>query len=254
MLRTYNANMFRVVREGTSPNPNVVILIHGGFFRERYNWNNSYIDIFVGCVPLADTCVLVEYPRTDCGGGWPITLNSLLETIDDIRKELKTDVVHLAGHSAGSFLSISLICKIPHIVRSAICLAPVCDLFFAAREHLSDEGDACQRFLGLAKDDFSEFAMEKYNETSYVHELEQEGLSIGPIVFIGGEKDKNVPIGHIEHFLATLSMTARRRINFYIVPGDHFEMLDPNDVMNGARVKDILERTLKGVELENSPC
>jgi acetyl esterase/lipase len=86
----------------------VVVLIHGGFWRERFRRDLME--------PLAaDLCERgvaawnIEYRRLDCGGGWPETGEDVAAAIDalaDLDAPLDLDDVMLVGHSAGGHLAL----------------------------------------------------------------------------------------------------------------------------------------------------
>ena len=89
----------------------VVVLIHGGFWRNRYG-----LDLMV---PLADDLVgrgyaawNIEYRRVgDAGGGWPGTLTDVAAAVDRLatlspEHGLDLGRVAIVGHSAGGHLAL----------------------------------------------------------------------------------------------------------------------------------------------------
>jgi pimeloyl-ACP methyl ester carboxylesterase len=86
----------------------VVVLIHGGFWRDRYRRDLME--------PLAhDLCRRgvaawnIEFRRLDAGGGWPETGEDVATAIDalaGLEAPLDLDDVTVVGHSAGGHLAL----------------------------------------------------------------------------------------------------------------------------------------------------
>src|SRR5579872_5792979 len=97
---------------GTGPHP-VVVMVHGGFWRARFNLE------YAGhlCAALAALGIAtwnVEYRRLgDTGGGWPGTLLDVAAAADHLRTlaapyHLDLSRVVAMGHSAGGHLALWL--------------------------------------------------------------------------------------------------------------------------------------------------
>ena len=148
----------------------VVVLIHGGFWRQIYTKRLMH--------PLARVLVTlgwavynIEYRRVGFGGngGWPATFDDVsaavnaLATVDDL--DLRR--VLTCGHSAGGHLALWLAGRrhtsssrsgdplgTPVLVRAAISLAGIADLDTAARTHLG--GGAVEALMGGSPDVIAE--------------------------------------------------------------------------------------------------
>src|SRR5690349_6260713 len=77
----------------------VVVIIHGGFWRARY-------DLDLGRPLAADlaahgyTCWNIEYRRVAAGGGWPATVDDVAAAIDHLATlDVDTTAVVTVGHS-----------------------------------------------------------------------------------------------------------------------------------------------------------
>src|SRR3712207_83752 len=86
------------------PGERVVVLIHGGFWRER--WRRDLM------APLAEDLQVrglgafnVEYRRLDCGGGLPETVDDVRAAIEHLRG-LGHEPIGAIGHSAGGHLAL----------------------------------------------------------------------------------------------------------------------------------------------------
>ena len=191
-----------VLPEGVE-DPPVVVLLHGGFWRERYRRDQM--------VPLADDLAArgfgawnVEYRRLDCGGGWP-------ETVDDVRaavahlRSLGHEPVAAVGHSAGGHLALLLDGHVPAIVSQA----GVTDIEEAMRRGLGDGGDVAERFAGHAP-------MEEASP------IRRAPASV-PVLLVHGTEDDDVPADFSTRYAArggdvTLSLREGE---------GHFEHIDP---------------------------
>lgn len=132
----------------------VVVLIHGGFWRDQYR-----LDLMR---PLAEWLAdagyatwSLEYRRVGpTGGGWPMTLADVARGIDRLRElarghQLDLDRVGVVGHSAGGHLALwvgqrealnpSAVGGSPVVVpRLVVGQAPVSDLVTAADSGVGD--------------------------------------------------------------------------------------------------------------------
>ena len=125
-----------------------VALVHGGFWRERYD--RAHL------APLAEALTRdgfhvanLEYPRTGMpGGGWPGTAAAVLARLGSVHEDTDLpDSVVAVGHSAGGHLVLWAASRerAPWL-RGVVALAPVADLLEADRLHLGD--DAARALLG----------------------------------------------------------------------------------------------------------
>src|SRR5689334_8308398 len=139
---------------GRGPHP-VVLFIHGGYWRARYDLDHAgHL-----CHALKQAGIAtwnVEYRRVgNPGGGWPATLEDVRSAYRMLQSSeglLQLDLKRLCvgGHSAGGHLALCLAAREPEIKR-VLSLAGVLDLHRAWELHLSN--DAVQEFLGGSPND-----------------------------------------------------------------------------------------------------
>jgi acetyl esterase/lipase len=141
----------------------VVVLVHGGFFKQEYNIDNSAIDALIPALISNDLAVcMLEYRRVGGGGGYPFTNDDIisgLNKLSSVRDDLRLGPSVLVGHSAGGTLVLWVCCESNVLKLKAppifcIALAPIGDLEEGQRRRLSDNGDAIFKYMGeLPKDD-----------------------------------------------------------------------------------------------------
>ena len=114
----------------------VVVLLHGGFWRERFTkelMEPHALDL----AARGFAAYNVEYRRLDADGGWPETVDDVeaaIDALDDLAGEhpLDLDRVSVVGHSAGGHLAL-MVARKAHAVVAA---APVADVAEAIRADL----------------------------------------------------------------------------------------------------------------------
>jgi acetyl esterase/lipase len=116
------------------PQSPLVIVLHGGFWQERYDLAHCR-GLAAELARLGATVVLLEYRRVGGGGGWPATF-------DDVRLGVRKIVQPhpqasrrvVVGHSAGGHLALWLAATEPTpVVDAVVGLAPIADLTAMAR-------------------------------------------------------------------------------------------------------------------------
>ena len=196
----------------------VVVVIHGGFWRARY-------DLSLGrplAVSLAEhgwAAWNVEYRRVGNGGG--------LETMDDVaaaidalaEQDVPLDRVLTVGHSAGGHLATWAASRGRHprweervAVTGVVSQCGVLDLRSAYDEHLGD--GAVQAFLGHppgAVDDPLDPAR-------------QVPLDV-PVHCVHAVADDTVPVTQSREYVAAAT-AAGARAELSEVDGDHFVVID----------------------------
>ena len=216
----------------------VVILIHGGYWRARYD-----LTLMDGLAKdLAERGYAawnIEYRRVgEEGGGWPGTFLDLASAADHLR-ELAADYpldigrVVAIGHSAGGHLAFWLAARqripadspiSPHAnfqkplaLRGVISQAGVLDLVAAWRLHLSN--DAVVGLLGATFLD----APERYAAASPAALLP---LGVSQVL-LHGTRDAHVPI-EISRNYTLAALAAQDPVEYLELDGmDHFELIDP---------------------------
>ena len=166
---------------GLAPLP-VVLIIHGGFWKDKYNIDNAAHTTLAPSLAGSGKYVAIEmeYRRRD-EAGYPGTLDDaaaclahLPLLVSDHNLPLDLDRLCLVGHSAGGQLALWLadhasraqrgipspaaavlgadacagaaFTRTP-VPRFAVGVAPVSDMVAAYTRHLSDEGDAAELFM-----------------------------------------------------------------------------------------------------------
>lgn len=200
-----------------TPNGTVVLLVHGGFWKQRYDRTHTRAQ----ARSLADAGYLVatpEYRRVGGGGGWPTTaedveaayvaLPGLLAGLD-----LAHDRVLTTGHSAGGHLVLWLATRdLASPPARTVALAPVADLVLARRLALGTDAhgtSAVDAFLGdgdLAAADPNQLFTDAR-----------------PVTLVHGDLDDAVPVELARSFAA-----AHPWADLVELPGvGHYEFLDP---------------------------
>ena len=186
-----------------------VVVIHGGFWRERY-------DCSLGRPLAADlaargwTAVNVEYRRVGNGGGVPATLDDVAAAV---RLVVGLDVdgpLVTLGHSAGGHLAAwaaTADLGVTHVVSQA----GVLDLTQAALDRLGD--GAVQAFVGGEPGDVPD-----------LYALADPSLrtTTAPTWCVHARDDEDVPFSQSEHFVER-----HEGATLVEVSGGHFGVIDP---------------------------
>ena len=212
----------------------VVIVVHGGFWRNRYNLDH----IGHACIALAQRGVAtwsVEYRRIgDEGGAWPGTFLDVAAAADHLREiapryNLDLDRVVATGHSAGGHLALwlgarhripegdPLYTSSPLPLRGVVSLAGVADLRRGWEMRLSQ--GVVRDFMGATPD-------EEPSRYATASPIEMVPLGI-PQALVHGTADENVPYEIAERYHAAV-IAAGDDIKMVTLPGTgHFEVIDP---------------------------
>ena len=196
------------------PNGTLVVLIHGGFWKEQYDRTHTRGQ----ARSLADAGFLVatpEYRRVGGGGGWPTTgtdLEDALSVLPGVAEAVGVgwDRAVMTGHSAGGQLALWLLSRpLPFELDVVVGIAPVCDLALA--EELDLGSGAVARLLDGVP----------VTEADPMTLLEDEPAA--DVVLVHGTDDDEVPIELSRGFARTHRWA--QLIPLHNV--GHYEFLDP---------------------------
>lgn len=198
----------------------VVVVIHGGFWRARY-------DLTLGR-PLAVSLVEhgwaawnLEYRRVGNGGGRPETLDDVAAAIDALAdQDLDLARVTTIGHSAGGHLATWAASRGRHDrwpasveVTGVVSQAGVLDLRSAYDDVLGS--GAVEAFLGHAPGP----------DDDPLDPFRQVPLGV-PVHCVHGIADDTVPVSQSRSYVAAAT-AAGARAELTEVDGDHFVVIDP---------------------------
>ncbi|SMY12160.1 alpha/beta hydrolase [Brevibacterium jeotgali] len=205
----------------------VVILIHGGYFRERTTLAHVR--------PMAHALVsrgervavaLLEYRRAGGAGGHPRTLEDVENAIAHAAESVGDVRWVVAGHSAGGSLALSW------ATRQQECgpevrvrpLAPVTDLVAEARDGLGD--GAVVDYMGASPaEDLSRYLEEDPRSRAALIPARLD------VLLIHGTRDATVDVAFSRGFPA-----ARLEVE----GADHFDLVDPQSPLFDAVVEALL--------------
>lgn len=229
----------------------VVIVIHGGFWRQAYGI--EYADpLCRNLIEFGVAAAAVEYRRVGrssaeseradpAGGGWPMTLIDICSAVDSLDSmgqasaggRLDWSRVVALGHSAGGHLAgwlahrSSLPTGAPGAVApgghrvpilGAVCQAPVMDLVIAAEQRIG--GRAIVDLLGGSPGS----APQRYSQASPIGYV-GDGARIA---LVHGTDDHEVPIDQSRRYAAAATSAGDPTDLIEIAGAGHFEMIDPD--------------------------
>jgi acetyl esterase/lipase len=193
----------------------LVVLIHGGFWRERFT-ADTIAPLAVACGELGLWAWNIEYPRVGmAGGGWPGTALAVRDAIDGALEAAAGRPLALIGHSAGGQLALWAAGERP--VSLVVSLAGVCDMEAGARAGIGDR--AVQGFLGAEPD---------ADPDLYVAASPIRRLPLGvPSLLIHGDEDNRVPIDQSRAYAAAARAAGDDCSLRELTDVDHFQLIDP---------------------------
>ena len=209
------------VPSGSGPHP-VAIVIHGGYWRARYDLTEvGHLCEAVTRQGLATWSL--EYRRIgNPGGGWPGTLDDVrtgAAHLEKIAAERSLDLKRVVamGHSAGGHLVLWLAKQNAIALRGIVALAPVADLRRAWELKLSDTVVA--DLLGGSPQDLSD----RYRSAS---PIELVPLGVAQRV-LHGTNDDVVPLEISRRYVAAAKKSRDDSKLIEVAGAGHFELIDP---------------------------
>ncbi len=210
----------------------VVISIHGGFWRARYDRSLEHA-VAADLLTRGWAVWNIDYRGVGGGGGWPETFMDVATAVDLLAqvapsRGLSLDRVAVLGHSAGGAMALWAAGRhrLPDGAPGArpqmrpnavVAQAAVCDLAAAARERLGT--GAVRDLMGAGPDE----APARYHLASPAALLP---LGV-PILLVTGDADDDVPAEQSSVF-ACRAQEAGDDVTLAVVPGEgHYGHLDP---------------------------
>ena len=213
------------------PHP-VVVLLHGGYWRDGYR--SDTLHALARAVSRRGWAAWnVEYRRVGpSGGGWPTTFLDVAAAVDALvgaapAYGLDLSRVTVAGHSAGGLLALWVASRgrlssgpgdAPVLMPVlAVSLAGVCDPYAAAELNLSN--GAVVDFLG---------GTPRQRPDAYAHAAPHTRLPLGvPQLLAHGTADDVVPYELSSQYHARASAAGDRCRLLSLAGVGHFELIDP---------------------------
>jgi acetyl esterase/lipase len=209
------------VPSGSGPHP-VAIVIHGGYWRARYDLKEvEHLCEAVTRQGLATWSL--EYRRIgNPGGGWPGTLDDVRTAaahLEKIAAERSLDLKRVVamGHSAGGHLVLWLAKQNAIALRGLVALAPVADLRRAWELKLSNTVVA--DLLGGSPQDLPD----RYRSAS---PIELVPLGVAQRV-LHGANDDIVPMEISRRYVAAAKKSGDDSKLIEVAGAGHFELIDP---------------------------
>jgi len=190
----------------------VAVLIHGGFWRQRYGLQLEG-GLVKDLVARGWTAWNIEYRRLGGDGGWPMTFEDVEAAITAL--PLEASRVVAIGHSAGGQLAVWAGAQ--GLVGEAVSQAGALDLDELAR--LGTSRGVVHELLGGTPDEVPH----RYDAASPARRL-----PIGvPMLLVHGERDDDVPV-HVSREFAAAARTAGDDCELVVIGDEsHYEHLEP---------------------------
>jgi acetyl esterase/lipase len=211
----------RLPKKPTTAGSPVVMNIHGGFWRAKYDLLHAG-HLCTALTSAGFATWNVEYRRAgNPGGGWPGTFEDIATSYRFLpqiaeRFHLDHSRVLVMGHSAGGHLALCLAAHVPSL-RQVVSLAGVVNLRRAFELHLSS--DAVVEFLGGKPNEVPE----------HYSEADPAQLSLGQArqALIHGLNDDVVSPEFSRQYVITKRKSGENVTLLEIPKADHFDLIDP---------------------------
>lgn len=219
----------------------VVVLLHGGFWREAYR-SGLMAPLAVDLADRGIAAYNVEYRRVGGAGGWPATLTDVAAAVDQLAalagsRPLDLDHVAVVGHSAGGHLALWVAGRgqLPDdapgalpVVRPRLVVGQAAVADLAAGIELSS--GAVRELLGGGPEEVPE----RY-ATADPARLVGHGVRV---LLVHGEEDDTVPVELSERY-AEAARIAGDDVVTLTLPGDHYTVIDPGSELWAAVIETI---------------
>ena len=191
----------------------LVVMIHGGFWRARYDLTHAG-HLCAALTRAGYITANLEYRRIgEPGGGWRGTLDDVEAGLEFACRHAGAKDAIVMGHSAGGHLALWLASR-SACVAGAVALAPVACLRLAYEQNLSN-GAAAE--LAGSPEEFPE---------RYAF-ADPCGLQASaPRILLHGTADDIVPIIHSREYVK-----AQGGVLVELAGGDHFTVIEPEQVL-----------------------
>jgi len=215
------------------PSRAVVLLVHGGFWRQEYDRHHAD-PVAAALTDEGMTVASVEYRRLGGSGGWPATFDDIAAAVDTL-PVLVPPTTHdaqrvvLLGHSAGGHLVLWAAGRHhlpatsgwhlpePPALQGIVALAPVADLAMADRFGLDD--DAVAELL----DGHLIERPERYAQCDPSTPLPPAART----VIVHGSEDRHVPIALSHRYVESVLAAGADVTLDVITGGEHFAVIEP---------------------------
>jgi dipeptidyl aminopeptidase/acylaminoacyl peptidase len=200
----------------------VAVLIHGGFWRQRYG-RELEGGIARDLVARGWAVWNIEYRRLGADGGWPTTFEDVTAAIRALPVEAERVVA--IGHSAGGHLAVWAAAE--GLVDAAVSQAGALDLDELSRLGTSD--NVVNQLLGGTPEDVPH---------RYAQASPRQRLPIGvPLLLVHGERDDDVP-PCISREFAEAARAAGDDCELVVIDDEgHYEHLEPGSRCWGAVIE-----------------
>ena len=196
-----------------------VMLIHGGFWKEKFT-SELMKPIAEDLAEAGIASWNIEFKRwsPEEMGIWVDTVSDVMRAWGQLALLPGIDMTRsmVMGHSAGGHLALLLASKAETKPWLTIAQSPVCDLFSADTERLSDEGDAVRNWIGSDPIEDSKTWMS-------INPLDNPPKT--PILLAHGKEDADVPISQSETYYRVMN-AKKCDIQKLWLNGDHYSIID----------------------------